>query len=224
MAENALWKATYDAFWKIVEDSSRWNEPSYQTERALMRPHLEPFVSGILTTCVIFTSFRVSGSRWFRRIQEKYFATSRSSKASSPHTPSNQSTSSHSNWKSHLERQAEARAEASRELSDLPLDLAVSLLCGMSATLYWFDPTALQQDLVRAPLVPGHSLFYDHACPSYEALASDDDELLREILESCRTRDRVIAKRRENGVPDPEHIPFPGLLTKSVLQQQMRKR
>lgn len=197
-----------------------WKSPDakfYREEKRIIMRHLDPFYTAGFMTMFLFATFRISGSRWFARFRDEFFVSSRAASKASNTKPTQE-------WKSFLDRQVDERQKMESELLQLPIDLFLSALCGISSILWLSKPKEILRDLSELPLVSGNSVVHRYACHEFETayhqLDKDvfeqnvDDNLLRSFhtfVENCRIRSEFIRSQEREGANTPEVIPYPGI-------------
>ncbi|KAL7429246.1 hypothetical protein ACHAXM_001606 [Skeletonema potamos] len=163
------------------------NPKDYAAERRLITPHVTPFVWG--TTCVAVTLLSMRLGRWYQgrsllgrastpvssSINNGRNGSSSATAASNTeknrlqdlrrnkpppsfgHYSNNNNTSSYQNQKNAL----------LTNLSTLPVDFAISLLVGISTSIFLSRPADLLQDFAKAPLLQGKSILREELCQPF---------------------------------------------------------
>jgi hypothetical protein len=220
-ARSSFWTAAKTGFSKLLEEApTAWDSPDerfYRQEKQIIMEVADPIYTGLLVTGFLFVTFRVSGSTWYRTKFLKEATAQVSSEPAGQVVPQ---------WKNYLQREAEATKEkvGSEFFRNMPVDILLSLMCGVSATVWLFDPKKLHLNLARAPLLPGRSVVYTTVCPEMIAAHSvidprvfvdySEDTTLRtfqSVVRNCQARSDFIAKQLASNVETPDVIPFPGL-------------
>jgi hypothetical protein len=213
--------ATRRGIWDVIKQApSAWRGAEahyYRDERRIIEKHTDPLYQGILASCVLFFTFRVSGSAWYRQIYTRYFGKTSASQTLQP-------TVEQKTYKGYLQQQAEETRSKMEHVKQLPFDGMLSLFCGVSASIFLFRPADFRNDLQTAPLLPGKSLVYSHLCPQYEATfqsipKSDWDrrspdkwiDAFAATLQSCQARASFIDHQRNVGAAYPDVIPINGI-------------
>ena len=158
------------------------NPNDYAAERRMITPHLTPFVWG--TSCVVVTLASIRLGRWYQGRMIGRAATS-SSSSSSLYNRSNRTTSAIERNRLHDLRSNKSTQGYGQyndnmnmgnhpssyqknallsNLSTLPVDLAISLLVGISTSIFLTRPEDLLQDVSKAPLLPGKSVLREELC------------------------------------------------------------
>lgn len=256
-AKRSLWNTAYDSFfrWAAAADNPLGgggdDRRFYRTEQRMLQQHIEPIYWGAFAGLFLFATLRVSGSNWFARIRHRMQQTGNNTTTTKGKLPVDPKSSSSSpqtttTWKSHLDKETERHASYAKDLIQLPGDAVLSLLCGMSATLWLSRPTQLCKDIVTAPLLPGKSLVYEHVCPDMVAtfqrvvVVDDDDDdddnnntlLLANdstlqhfgaLVYNCRQRSRYLEQQQQQRKSGstveqqlPGVVPYPGLEGKRI--------
>ena len=158
------------------------NPQDYAEERHMMTPHLSPFVWG--ATCTVLTLFSMRFGRWYQgRTLDRgaaSFATSNASRSTQTISssaaalernilqdlrrykpPQSYGQNNLSNHPSSYQQQKNAMLS---NLSTLPVDLAISLLVGISTSIFLTRPADLLNDMSKAPLLKGKSVLSEELC------------------------------------------------------------
>lgn len=254
-ARMAFWRIAQDGLFRLVEDAPpAWNGPDarwYRTERAMVSHHVvEPFCWGACVTIFLFGTFRISGSQWYARLRHSNFTFVSASKSpvkretdvwnNSPtstnihrhplHNANTNNISSVVERKSYLDQKAEQQKQLHSEAFQLPLDLLVSVLCGISSVLWLIQPQAARKALAEAPLLAGKSVVADSVCTAeleaaFQRHIVDQHVLTPEIIhqdeslhsfaalvQNCRIRSDFLRSQREkSSAKFPDVVPYPGL-------------
>jgi hypothetical protein len=225
-ARIAFWRAARVGFVRLVEEApAAWNSSDgrlYRTEKKVIAHHLEPLYWGAFVSVFLFGTFRISGSRWYARFREtnwKQRVTGTSSASDSNRTTAR--------WKSFLDQRAENERFMREETMQLPTDVFVSVMCGLSSVVWLSQPQRAGRDLAEAPLLPGKSVVVGCFCNEMdeafnqsvdpriltESIIENDDTLRTfvSMVKNCRIRADYIRPRQEQGLKNPDVIPYPGL-------------
>jgi len=222
-ARNAYWNVAKDGLWKLIDEAPKaWKGKDakyYRAEKAVILAHVEPFKYGCIIAGLLFVTFRVAGSQWYSRYILK--------------RPIQIEKDQKKVWKSHLEREADKKKDAFREITQLPLDVFTSIMCGLSSILWLSKPKKIQRDLSEALLLPGQSLIHQLVCPdaiqAYHKLdrkvfqeAKDDNvvQAFQNLVRNCEVRADYIKKRKETGEERPDLVPYPGLQATEVVSDE----
>ena len=153
-------------------NSERIDPNDYNAERNMMTPHFTPIVWG--SSCMVITLLSIRTGRWY---QGRYVGqTSRNI-----YTAKNKASSSTNSVKSiqdvrHIKQQQthninnpfnpqrELKNNILSSLSTLPVDLALSILVGISTTLFLTERYQLMKDFAHAPLLEGKSVLAEELC------------------------------------------------------------
>jgi len=162
------------------------NPKDYAAERRMITPHLTPFVWG--TTCVAVTLCSLRLGRWYQGRTLGRAASSSSLYNRSNYTTtsaaamernrlhdlrSNKSSQSYGqyndnmNMGNHPSSYQNQKNALLSNLSTLPVDLAISLLVGISTSIFLTRPEDLLHDVSKAPLLQGKSVLREELCPSF---------------------------------------------------------
>lgn len=230
----AFWRVANNGFSRLMEEAPpAWKGSEarfYRNELRMISEHLEPLYWGSFVTIFLFGTFRVSGSRWYAQIRATHWARKNGSQNTIPtqYRESNFQQLKPPEWKSYLGQRAEKENAHCGEMLQLPTDVLLSILCGMSSILLLSKPSQLRQDFAEAPLLPGKSVVSDCLCDEMDAafnqLCADpsvlteefvkqDDTLLTFLtfVKNCRIRSDYIRAREREGKIRPDVIPYPGL-------------
>ena len=183
----------------------------YRAEKAVVTKHLQPFYHGMLSGCFLFLTFRISGSRWFASLRQRFLG------RLSPTTPPPGSTNlqtqgvggNHTKYKGFLERKMDEKSALKEEASQLPFDIFVSIMCGLSVAVLLLDRKQILDDFVETPLLPGKSLVHQHVCPDALELPlefmgsnqSEESKYLQALVKNCLLRRKA----------QIDIVPYPGL-------------
>lgn len=219
-ARKKFWIAAWNGISHLMDDvSDAWRGPnarSYRFEKDLIMEHVDPLYKGLFVSCLFFATFRITGSRWYAvNVLKEHLP-----------TPSIEK-SSKEGWKSYLDREAEKNLSKlmPEHLRQLPFDLFLSLVCGISSSIILSKPSKMQQDLARAPLLPGRSLIHQNICPelirAYSAIDNNvfadnlEDETLQtfqKVTEACRIRTKFLQEMQHaSREKSDDFVPYPGL-------------
>lgn len=165
------------------------NPNDYAAERRMITPHLTPFVWGTTYVAVTLCSLRLG--RWY---QGRTLGRAAAAPSSSYHNKLNHTTttsasvmersrlqdlrsskpsqsyghySDNMNMGNHPSSYQNQKNALLSNLSTLPVDLAISLLVGISTSIFLTRPEDLLQDVSKAPLLPGKSVLREELCPSF---------------------------------------------------------
>jgi len=156
------------------------NPNDYTAERNMMAPYFTPIVWG--SSCMVITLLSIRTGRWYQGRQTaintasrteywkgKQYVSNRATQSLQDvrHTKPLQPTQSNNPLhprKAYLGSQVKKMAS---NLNTLPVDLAVSMLVGISTTLFLTRPQELMQDFARAPLLKGKSVFAEELCTPF---------------------------------------------------------
>lgn len=242
-----FWNATGKGVSRFMDIApTTWRDDTsssylYRAERKIITKHLEPFYTGAFVTIFLFGTFRISGSRWFTRLRDVYSrqgttTTSRipsfSEKSTTPIITNNnnkQTTGDTNRWKSYLDTKAGEKSYMENDLLiQLPIDLLLSILCGISTVIWFSKPTEILNDFEVLPLIHGKSLIHTHVCPEFivayntnriiseekENDTNDDDIILNTFhmfVQNCQIRSEYMTLRKYQSYNTPDIIPYPGL-------------
>lgn len=225
-------RRTYNQVWyaslsNLMGDANEWRGSEsrhYRLERSIAEEHLAPLVYGSVLTVLLFAAFRVSNSNVSRAVSKLATNTASSKPLTSlpPSRPGEPTA-----WKSYLAKKQDAVDQQHGNLNtQLPFDMFLSLVCGLSIGGLLFRPTDLGHDVANAPLLQGKSLIYKHFCPSIktafaetmdsEIMSVEDESIqtFRAFVTNCRTRDEYLEQRRHRGANNSTVVPYPGLAPK----------
>lgn len=115
------------------------------------------------------------------------------------------------------------------DLASVPVDMILSLLVGLSASLFLTDDEKLKKDFSNTPLVKGRSLIAEEFCDDYrkefqkispsilqskEAMESSSMRAIQNFVHNCEQRNSIIAYREKEQMldrSDAENLPSPVL-------------
>jgi len=164
------------------------NPEEYAAERRMITPHLTPFVWG--TTCVAVTLFSMRLGRWYQgrtlgrtassinNRSNNYTTTNTSAAAAMERNRlqdlrSNKPSQSYGHYNDNLNMGSHPSSYQNQKnailsnLSTLPVDLAISLLVGISTSIFLTRTEDLLQDVSKAPLLQGKSVLREELCPPF---------------------------------------------------------
>eukprot|EP00573_Skeletonema_grethae_P000477 CAMPEP_0201687682 /NCGR_PEP_ID=MMETSP0578-20130828/1633_1 /ASSEMBLY_ACC=CAM_ASM_000663 /TAXON_ID=267565 /ORGANISM="Skeletonema grethea, Strain CCMP 1804" /LENGTH=435 /DNA_ID=CAMNT_0048171853 /DNA_START=108 /DNA_END=1415 /DNA_ORIENTATION=- len=164
------------------------NPNDYAAERRMITPHLTPFVWGTTYVAVTLVSMRLG--RWYQgRSLGGAAASSSSHHNRSIHTTTTSAAAmernrlqdlrsskpsqsyghygDNLNMGNHPSSYQNQKNALLSNLSTLPVDLAISLLVGISTSIFLTRPEDLLEDAAKAPLLPGKSVLREELCPSF---------------------------------------------------------
>ena len=157
--------------------SEQINPNDYRAERDMMTPHFTPIVWG--SSCMVITLVSLRLGRWYQgRYVNTAFNSSTSSRmnnyTTSKSTNNNikhqniqdvrQTNAFHNNTTSFDPRKEEATNKLFSSLSTLPVDMALSMLTGISTTIFLTRPHYLMRDFAKSPLIEGKSVLAEESC------------------------------------------------------------
>lgn len=147
----------------------------------MMKPHFTPIVWG--SSCMVITLLSIRTGRWYQGRAAINTATSRTEYWKGKQYISNRATQSLQDVrrtkplqqtqsinnplnprKAYLGSQVK---KLTSNLNTLPVDLALSMLVGISTTLFLTRPQELMQDFAKAPLLKGKSVFAEELCTPF---------------------------------------------------------
>ena len=149
----------------------------YIAERSMIRPHLTPFIWGM--SCSAITLFSLRFGKWYQsrslgnnlakksnNVVKREGIMTKSKDARSIQdlrrgTPKDYGTYHQSNP---VEVQTKNTLE---NLVSLPVDIAISMLFGMSTSIFLTQRQRLMSDLAAAPLLPGKSILSEELCQPF---------------------------------------------------------
>ena len=185
--------------------SEHWNGPDANEslfEKKMIREHVEVFEHGALMTAVIFGSLRLTAHPKFHPFVNRYvipfFRLTPPKKKKVPIVKQNQNNNNSSSsssssivkdaasadgpqgrrgrqFKSFLEHQRDDHSQRVLEASEVPQDIFVSLVVGISATCFFMRPQQMRLDFEEAPLSPGRSFLSEHMCEDFIKIHQETD-------------------------------------------------
>ena len=190
------------------------NPNDYTAERNMMAPYFTPIVWG--SSCMVITLLSIRTGRWYQGRQTAINTASRteywkgkqyvSNRATTQsiqdvrHTKPLQQTQSNNPLhprKAYLGSQVKKMASS---LNTLPVDLAVSMLVGISTTLFLTRPQELMQDFAKAPLLKGKSVFAEELCTPF----SDEMKNINEMTYTYTPYKDSEAQQQQKMIPYSE--------------------
>jgi len=162
------------------------NPADYAAEKRMIEPHFTPFVWG--SSCMVVTLFSLRLGRWYQGGGQAVGRTLTSSvnRTASNHAQRTAATSNNNakslkdvrhaqHYQSHSTsggnsspfnstRKKELTNELMASLNTVPVDMALSMLIGISTTIFLTSPSNLMKDLSDAPLVEGKSALAEELC------------------------------------------------------------
>jgi len=148
-----------------ILQSDHINSDDYAAERNMIQPHLTPLIWG--SGCMVITFFSFRMGRWYQG--SRY--TSKTLGSSVNKTSSRGATHNIKSLQDALRAQRNpnnpfdhSKEKAMASLSTLPVDAALSILCGISTTLFLMTPGILMKDLSNSPLLEGRSVLVEELC------------------------------------------------------------
>lgn len=195
--------------------SKRINSEDYAAERRLMKPHLTPMLWG--SSCVFLSLFSMRVGRWYQgRYVPRTLRSSNKTSHVSSQGPTNNNVKSlqdirHSkqhpptyttqnNSKSPFQKELQNSLMSS--LNTLPVDMALSMLFGISATIFLTRPHYLMKDLSDTPLLEGRSVLAEELCvPFCEEMTKVNDQVHTYITPYNNVRDETMGVERRQVMP-----------------------
>lgn len=160
-----------------VYDEQAVDAKDYAAERRMIQPHLTPFVWGI--TCSAITLFSLRLGKWYQARKFGSDILTKSNKAVKETTTMSMDASRMRDLRSgipkdyyatytqtnQLKQPLQGQSSGTLEnLMSLPVDMAISMLFGMSTSMYLTRRQTLMRDLSEAPLLPGKSVLSEELC------------------------------------------------------------
>ena len=170
-----------------------------------IKPHYKPLIWGVGTAITLFATFRVS----------KYVSIARTRKQIG--------------YTFEKIQNQKSQEEKLGDLASVPVDMILSLLVGLSASLFLTDDEKLKKDFSKTPLVKGRSLIAEEFCDDYrkefqkisppilkskEAVESSSMRAIQNFVHNCEQRNSIIAYREKEQMldrSDAENLPSPVL-------------
>mmetsp|Transcript_40910 Transcript_40910/g.69940 ORF Transcript_40910/g.69940 Transcript_40910/m.69940 type:complete len:620 (-) Transcript_40910:116-1975(-) len=159
----------------------------YAAEKKRITPHLTPMIWG--TSCMMVTLFSLRLGRWYQgaaggRRNLSYLgghhrASSGSGGGSNgvkslqdvrqtlSRQNNHQGYSSNSNNNNPFNPRQEAKKKLISSLTTLPVDMAISMLVGISTSIFLTDTSSLMRDVSTLPLVEGKSVLAEELCEPF---------------------------------------------------------
>eukprot|EP00956_Cyclotella_meneghiniana_P016517 scaffold26080_cov43-Cyclotella_meneghiniana.AAC.6 len=152
------------------------NAKDYTAERTMIQPHLTPFIWGM--SCSAITLFSLRFGKWYqsRRLGNNLFvrksnhegivSKSKDKKSIQDlrwNTPKDYGTY-HTTSSNPMEVQTKNTLD---NLLSLPVDISISILFGMSTSIFLTQRQQLLNDLASAPLLSGNSILSEELCQPF---------------------------------------------------------
>jgi hypothetical protein len=156
------------------------NPKDYAAERRMMKPHLTPFVWGATCSAITLVSMRLG--RWHQArtttLGKSTSALNSSNNGSLRNSQNYASTMTSKNTLQDMRRNKPPQSygnynnnrPSNNQLSSLstaPVDLAISLLVGISTSIFLTRPTDLLKDFAKTPLLQGKSVLSEELCQPF---------------------------------------------------------
>ena len=226
-ARGVFWETVKVSFVRFIDEApSLWKQSDakqYRTEKRIINKQLDPLITGSYVTIFLFLTFRVSASRSFGRFRDQYITPLRSNAKAKP-VPQ-KTNNNKQEWKGYLETRTEEVLRAKTNISQLPIDILLSIFCGISTALFVLQPEEIKNEMIQLPLVTGRSAIHEIVCPEFDTAfqkidpnvfeTNSDDEtirMFRTFVNNCRLRSEFIRSRELSGVRSPKLIPYPGVV------------
>ena len=156
-------------------DEQAVDAKDYMAERNMIQPHLTPFVWGITCSAITLLSLRVG--KWYqnRKLGNLLTKANNAVKESvtKPKSASRMEDLRHRTSKDYVTYsqmnpfQKPTQGHLSQtvdSLMSLPVDMALSMLIGISTSIYLTQPQILMRDFSHAPLLQGKSVLSEELC------------------------------------------------------------
>mmetsp|Transcript_18400 Transcript_18400/g.25941 ORF Transcript_18400/g.25941 Transcript_18400/m.25941 type:complete len:229 (+) Transcript_18400:104-790(+) len=224
---DGLWSVTKDGISRFMSEAPTvWkgrHAQDYCHEKELVNKMAQPIVWGLSSGVICFIAFRVGNSRLAQYLQTG----GRTTPFKKRSTPGNRE------WKSSMERQQEKKADELRKAASVPIDFALSVLIGLSATGILYEPDKLQKDFSSIPLLPGRSVASEILCKdisnAFDKLSpnvqnGEDVQMFSDFVTNCTFRaqqEATIRQQQNSGKAvldddnEPIFIPEPGVSVNS---------
>ena len=159
--------------------SSDVNAQEYEAEWKKMQPHFTPLVWGM--SCSILTLFSLRAGKWYHgrklggvKVKSNVNSVKDAGVMKDAGRIQDLRRSRPKDYATYTEtnpfqnKTSDASTNSSMEnLLSLPVDLAISLLFGISTTIFLSAPSILLKDLSEAPLLPGRSILSEELCEPF---------------------------------------------------------
>ncbi|KAL3760653.1 hypothetical protein ACHAWU_002163 [Discostella pseudostelligera] len=218
------------------------DDGAYALERDMVKPHITPIVWG--SSCVLLTLFSMRCGRWYQQ-QQLRSLWKRSTGTMNNADATNSATMSTTMRQRHPSLLEDVRQSGMNSRNPnfnnsssgsssgggidmtVPVDISLSLLFGISTTIFLLDKHRLLHDFAHAPLLEGRSVLTEELCVPFQkevmanittvvddkdaTKASDDlwhDENLgefdslraiRDFVVHCHMRERTIEETKSKG-------------------------
>jgi hypothetical protein len=169
------WLTTdYSKIGTWFDDLQNVDSKDYVAERKMIQPHLTPFVWGV--TCSAITLFSLRFGKWYQTRKLGPTFIPKSNNVTDKTVTKLTDTSSMQDLRSNIPNNYATYSTNARyspketsgitfeNLMSLPVDMALSMLIGISTSVYLTQPQTLMRDLSEAPLLEGKSVFAEELC------------------------------------------------------------
>lgn len=155
------------------QESQSINSNDYNAERKMIKPHLTPMIWG--SSVMFVTLFSMRLGRWYQgrhvvgrtlsnRASSSNQRTTNNAKSLQDARHTKQGQNYNNNSDSPFNPRNELKKELMSSLNTLPVDMALSMLTGISTTVFLTRPHYLMKDFSNAPLLEGKSVLAEELC------------------------------------------------------------
>ena len=187
------------------------NPKDYAAERNMIEPHLTPMVWG--GSCMMVTLFSIRLGRWYQSRNAP--AVGRGINKARQAASSTQRSSANTNIQSLQDARYakpnhqhpnpfknnprdEFKAELMSSLQTLPVDMALSMLFGISTTIFLTNPKEILKDISTAPLLPQKSALAEELCiPLHNEMMEVNQQIYRYTTSRNNSADGTPGQRYE---------------------------
>ena len=206
------------------------NSKEYSSELEVLRKHLTPLICGAGTGIMLFTTFRVS------KFTGKFLGFDSKNRRLVFENLERKRL-----MKAHHKGLAHERRTKIDETSSILTDLLLSVLAGISATMFLFDAGKAEQDAAMIPLVEGRSLVSDELCSAFilehekyekkiwtgkQADNYPSIGYLNQFVMNCKKRQNVekyLRSRSQSNLSPHPPIPSPGVrILNEIANREMK--
>ena len=182
-------------------DGAHNGSSSYALERDMVKPHITPIVWG--SSCVLVTLFSMRCGRWYQQQQLRSLwrtssggtmtgvstTTTSTMRQRHPSLLDDVRVSGMKSRQNNFNNTGSGTTSGGSTIIDMtiPVDISLSLLFGISTTIFLSDKQRLLHDFAHAPLVEGRSVLAEELCMPFQ----------KEIMENNKDDDATITSSEE---------------------------
>ena len=181
-------------------DGAHDGSSNYALERDMVKPHITPIVWG--SSCVLVTLFSMRCGRWYQQQQLRSLwrtsggtmtgvstATTSTMRQRHPSLLDDVRVSGMKSRQNNFNNTGSGTTSGESTIIDMtiPVDISLSLLFGISTTIFLSDKQRLLHDFAHAPLLEGRSVLAEELCMPFQ----------KEIMESNTNDDATTTSSEE---------------------------